>query len=136
MYKVAEEPDFNTHIKLEAGLPDLIHIEIEYLKQKLFLTDCVMGKVWFTLVHVPIHSMELSLIRREYWQGELLPPEILGTMELMDGAPTRGEYVPFRLFLRSLDVTPTFINVSRMFTVKYYLCIKVLDEREIEFFKM
>jgi vacuolar protein sorting-associated protein 26 len=48
--KVSEEPDFNTHVKLEAGLEDLISVEIEYLKQKLHLTDVVVGKIWFTLV--------------------------------------------------------------------------------------
>ena len=39
VYKVVEEPDFNTHMKLEAGLPDLVQVEIEYLKQKLYLSD-------------------------------------------------------------------------------------------------
>ena len=80
-----------------------------------------MGKVWFTLVRVPIRSMELTIIRREYWNGELLAPENLGTVELMDGAPCRGDFIPFRIYLRNFDVTPTFTNVNRLFTVKYYL---------------
>jgi vacuolar protein sorting-associated protein 26 len=53
----------------------------------------------------------------------------------MDGAPVRGESVPIRLYLAGFDLTPTYRNISNMFTVRYYLNLVIVDEDDRRYFK-
>jgi vacuolar protein sorting-associated protein 26 len=61
--------------------------------------------------------------------------DTLTKFEVMDGAPVRGESVPIRLYLAGFDLTPTYRNVSNMFTVRYYLNLVIVDEEDRRYFK-
>lgn len=47
--------------------------------------------------------------------------ETIAKYEIMDGAPTKGESVPIRVFLAGYELTPTFRDVNRKFSVRYYV---------------
>ena len=102
--------------------------------------------------------MELSIIRRETTGS---PPnqynesETITKFEIMDGAPVRGipfspsstywvlmscppyqgETIPIRLFLGGFDLTPTFRDVNKKFSTRYYLNLVLIDEENRRYFK-
>jgi vacuolar protein sorting-associated protein 26 len=121
------------------------------------LKDVIVGKIYFLLVRIKIKHMELSIIRRETTGS---PPnqynesETITKFEIMDGAPVRGEgtfmiappsvetdsrskgeTIPIRLFLGGFDLTPTFREVNKRFSVRYYLNLVLIDEENRRYFK-
>ena len=90
------------------------------------------------LVRIKIKHMELAVIRRETagtGSNTFNESENIVKYELMDGAPVKGECVPIRLFLSSLDLTPTYRSVQNVFSVKYYLNLVLVDEEDRRYFK-
>merc|ERR1712093_602621 len=136
--KTTVEPEINNSIKMEVGIEDCLHIEFEYNKSKYHLKDVVVGKIYFLLVRIKIKHMELSIIRRETTGA---PPnqynesETITKFEIMDGAPVRGETIPIRLFLGGFDLTPTFRDVNKKFSARYYLNLVLIDEENRRYFK-
>jgi len=131
-------PDSNNSIKMEVGIEDCLHIEFEYNKSKYHLKDVIVGKIYFLLVRIKIKHMELSIIRRETTGA---PPnqynesETITKFEIMDGAPVRGETIPIRLFLGGFELTPTFRDVNKKFSTRYYLNLVLIDEENRRYFK-
>ncbi|KAF7366313.1 hypothetical protein MSAN_00887500 [Mycena sanguinolenta] len=102
------------------------------------LKDVIVGKIYFLLVRIKIKHMELSIIRRETTGS---PPnqynesETITKFEIMDGAPVRGETIPIRLFLGGFDLTPTFRDINKKFSTRYYLNLVLIDEENRRYFK-
>lgn len=61
--------------------------------------------------------------------------ETVVKFEIMDGAPIRGETIPIRMFLEGYDLTPTFRDVNKKFSVRYYLHLVLIDEENRRYFK-
>ena len=65
------------------------------------------------------------------WE-EYLPrrtcPELTFGKQIMDGSPSRGETIPIRLFLGGFDLTPTFRDINKKFSTRYYLSLVLIDE--------
>ncbi|KAG8818044.1 Vacuolar protein sorting-associated protein 26B-A [Serendipita sp. 399] len=131
-------PETNNSIKMEVGIEDCLHIEFEYNKSKYHLKDVIVGKIYFLLVRIKIKHMELSIIRRETTgsvPNQYNESETITKFEIMDGAPVRGETIPIRLFLGGFDLTPTFRDVNKKFSVRYYLNLVLIDEENRRYFK-
>jgi len=130
--------DSNNAIKMEVGIEDCLHIEFEYNKSKYHLKDVIVGKIYFLLARIKIKHMELSIIRRETTgsgQNQYNESETITKFEIMDGAPVRGETIPIRLFLGGFDLTPTFRDVNKKFSARYYLNLVLIDEENRRYFK-
>ncbi|KAH8914969.1 putative PEP8-vacuolar protein sorting/targeting protein [Atractiella rhizophila] len=125
-------------IQIEVGIEDCLHIEFKYHKSKYHLKDVIFGEITFLLIRIKIKYMELSIIRRETTGS---PPnqynesETITKFEIMDGAPVRGEKIPIRLYLAGFELTPTFRDVNKKFTVRYYLNLVIIDEDNRRYFK-
>jgi len=137
---VQPPPTSLTAIKMEVGIEECLHIEFEYDKQKYHMKDIIIGKVYFLLVRIKIKHMELNIIRREQAGSgtggqQYNESETLTKFELMDGAPVRGECIPIRLFMSSLDLTPTYKSINNKFSVKYYLNLVLVDQEDRRYFK-
>ncbi|KAJ9116296.1 Vacuolar protein sorting-associated protein 26B-like protein [Naganishia vaughanmartiniae] len=153
-------PDANMAIKMEVGIEDCLHIEFEYNKAKYHLKDVIVGKIYFLLVRIKIKHMELSIIRRETTgtaPNVYNESETITKFEIMDGAPVRGksrlsqsdgigadislalarkgETIPIRLFLGGFELTPTFRDVNKKFSTRYYLNLVLVDEENRRYFK-
>jgi len=131
-------PDSNNSIKMEVGIEDCLHIEFEYNKSKYHLKDVIVGKIYFLLVRIKIKYMELSIIRRETTgatPNQYNESETITKFEIMDGAPVRGETIPIRLFLGGFELTPTFRDVNKKFSTRYYLNLVLIDEENRRYFK-
>jgi len=46
-----------------------------------------------------------------------------------------GETIPIRLFLGGFDLTPTFRDVNKKFSTRYYLNLVLIDEENRRYFK-
>ncbi|KAI2818727.1 hypothetical protein CBS115989_4989 [Aspergillus niger] len=131
VYSYRMPPETNSPIKMDVGIEDCLHIEFEYSKSKYHLKDVIVGRIYFLLVRLKIKHMELSIIRRETTGS---PPnqynesETLVRFEIMDGSPSRGETIPIRLFLGGFDLTPTFRDVNKKYSTRYYLSLVLIDE--------
>jgi len=53
----------------------------------------------------------------------------------MDGSPVRGECIPVRLFLNGFDLTPTYRDVNKKFSIRYYLNLVLVDQDDRRYFK-
>lgn len=49
--------------------------------------------------------------------------------------PLPGETIPIRLFLGGFDLTPTFRDVNKKFSTRYYLNLVLIDEENRRYFK-
>ncbi|KAI9136549.1 vacuolar protein sorting-associated protein 26-domain-containing protein [Paraphysoderma sedebokerense] len=131
-------PDQNHPIKMEVGIEDCLHIEFEYNKSRYHLRDVIVGKIYFLLVRIKIKYMELSIIRREITgavPNQYIDNETVTKFEIMDGAPVKGETIPIRLFLSGFELTPTFREVNKKFSIKYFLNLVLVDEENRRYFK-
>lgn len=131
VYSYRIPPEMNNSIKMDVGIEDCLHIEFEYNKSKYHLKDVIVGRIYFLLVRLKIKHMELSIIRRETTgaaPNQYNESETLVRFEIMDGSPSRGETIPIRLFLGGFDLTPTFRDVNKKFSTRYYLSLVLIDE--------
>jgi len=152
VYSYRIPPEMNSSIKMDVGIEDCLHIEFEYSKSKYHLKDVIVGRIYFLLVRLKIKHMELSIIRREttgaapnqYNESETLVRFEVGLdialhtvygscwanfyLQIMDGSPSRGETIPIRLFLGGFDLTPTFREVNKKYSTRYYLSLVLIDE--------
>ncbi|KAF4632408.1 hypothetical protein G7Y89_g5711 [Cudoniella acicularis] len=154
VYSYRIPPEMNSSIKMDVGIEDCLHIEFEYSKSKYHLKDVIVGRIYFLLVRLKIKHMELSIIRREttgaapnqYNESETLvrfevSPLIISMLysanqtQIMDGSPSRGETIPIRLFLGGFDLTPTFREVNKKYSTRYYLSLVLIDEDARRYFK-
>jgi len=135
---IEEVPFADKPIKMEVGIEDCLHIEFEFSRSVFSLKDCILGKVFFNLVRIKIKHMELNIIRKEtFGTGEkaVTESENLTKFEIMDGAPVKGECIPVRFYLASVDLTPTYDNVNKRFSVRYYINLVLVDEEDRRYFK-
>ncbi|KAL6869126.1 vacuolar protein sorting-associated protein 26 [Amphichorda felina] len=138
VYSYRIPPEINSSIKMDVGIEDCLHIEFEYSKSKYHLKDVIVGRIYFLLVRLKIKHMELSIIRRETTgaaPNQYNESETLVRFEIMDGSPSRGETIPIRLFLGGFDLTPTFRDVNKKFSTRYYLSLVLIDEDARRYFK-
>ena len=56
-------------MKLEVGIEDCLHLEVEYLRDRFHLQDVVVGRIHFLLVRIRLKHMELEIRRRETLGG-------------------------------------------------------------------
>jgi len=138
VHTLSTYPEMNSSIKMEVGIEDCLHIEFEYNKSKYHLKDVIVGKIYFLLVRIKIKHMELAIIKRETTgsgPNTYNENETIAKYEIMDGAPVRGESIPIRLFLAGYELTPTFKDVNKKFSVRFYLNLVLVDEEERRYFK-
>lgn len=123
---------------MEVGIEDCLHIEFEFSRAVYTLRDCILGKVYFNLVRIKIKHMELNIVKKETvgsGQSAITESETLNKYEVMDGAPVKGECIPIRFYLVSTDLTPTYDNINRRFSVKYFINLVLVDEEDRRYFK-
>ncbi|KAK3702954.1 hypothetical protein QZH41_002862 [Actinostola sp. cb2023] len=108
------------------------------MNTRYHLKDAIVGKIYFLLVRIKIKHMELAIIKRETTgtgPNTYNENETIAKYEIMDGAPVRGESIPIRLFLAGYELTPTFKDVNKKFSVRYFLNLVLVDEEERRYFK-
>ncbi|KAI8874066.1 Vps26-domain-containing protein [Ramicandelaber brevisporus] len=138
VYHLAQWNQMQQTVKMEIGIEDCLHIELELNKSAFSLKDVIIGKIYFLLVRINIKHMELSIIRRESTGSSpniVTENETVTRYEIMDGCAMRGDHVPIRLWLSGYDLTPTFVDVNKRFSTRYMLNVVILDHEGRRYFR-
>ncbi len=126
-------------ISMIVGIKDLISVLIEFEHINYGIHGTLKGFVSFGKVNLLITKMEVQLIKKETIFGSKTQkkgnPKIIATFELIDGGPYRNETIPFRFFLEPYHLTPSYIDVSGYFSVRYYLNLVIKDNQNNRYFK-
>jgi vacuolar protein sorting-associated protein 26 len=125
----------NNPIKLDVGIGQWMNLIFEIKQVKLGTKDVCQGNIIFKRVSLGIKSMLLQIIKRETEIGKEFDQAILCRYEIMDGSPVNNEVIPFRFFLSPFELTPTYENVNNIFSVKYYLNLVIIDQKNERYFK-
>ncbi|KAK4905791.1 Vacuolar protein sorting-associated protein 26, partial [Elasticomyces elasticus] len=122
---------------MDVGIEDCLHIEFEYSKSGYDLQDVIVGRIYFLLVRLEIWHMGLSIIGRE---TAGVPPNQYNESETLVGFESwtthqsrRNDIHP--TFLGGFDLTPTFQDVNKNFSTRYYLSLVLIDDDIRRYFK-
>ena len=134
------EPDLNANTKMEVGIENFIQLEYEIFKSKFNLSDCVLGKIYFIKINIPVRTMEIHIYRKETIEEELNKHSdqiLLYKYEIMDGSPNEKEIIPIRMYLDCYELTPCYKiqNETTEINVNYYLKFVLKDNKERIYFK-
>ncbi|XQJ31814.1 vacuolar protein sorting-associated protein-like protein [Leishmania guyanensis] len=127
-------------ISMNVGVENVLHIEFRYDKKIFHLAERVLGKVEYKIADMDIAYGEVGLVRKEFiapgQPGETMESETLQKFEIMDGTPIVEEVVPIRLYLNSIPrLTPTYMNVENLFSVRYFLNLVLVSQEGKRYFK-
>lgn len=136
---INKNPHIIGNIRQEIGIPNKIHLELELMKNKYTLKDIITGGLLFIDIYCKITSIEIQIIRKEIiGDGEDTAENnsILGRIEICDGQPYKGDYIPFRFYLKHFNVGATIDNWAGGIQIKYYLKILIVLDTGKRLYKM
>jgi vacuolar protein sorting-associated protein 26 len=105
---------------VRVAVAENIRIDLMINRRKFELTDMICGSTHFLLVALKIKSFTVALMAQELMEAGGKTKKlknILGTWEITDGAPVKGEIIPFRLFLAPLNLSPSCCRAESGYTV-------------------
>ena len=73
----------------------------------------------------PSRGMQRQLLS---FPAKRLVRKAFGTQRFEDADHISGETIPIRLFLGGFDLTPTFREVNKKYSTRYYLSLVLIDE--------
>ena len=124
------------NIKMSVGIQNLISIDFELDHINYNCRGTVKGLVSFNYVHLPIKYVGVQLLKKEVvFSDNKNEPIIIEEFELIDGSLIKNDIVPFRIFLKAYNLTPTYKNIGNIFCVKYYINLIIGDFQNNTFFK-
>lgn len=121
----------------EVGIKNVLHIEFVFPRAQYDCRDCVVGAVYFIAIKLRIVHMSLTLYRTENFSGDTFIKEKieLKTMEIMDGAPCRGDHIPIRFFVGDCDIWPYPPYKNTKLLVEHYIRAILVDENGKKYYK-
>jgi len=123
-------------IKMSVGIQNLLSLDFELEHINYNCRGTIKGLVSFNYIHLPIKYMKVQLLKNEViFTENKREPVVIENIELIDGSPNKNDVIPFRLFLKSYNITPTYRNVNNIFNLKYYINLVIGDFDNNTFFK-
>ena len=136
--------DINKALKVNIGVENVIHINIELLKTKYCLDDVITGKIKIVKSKIQLNSINLVIKREEKINiGEinLADCQDLAKYELLEGLPEENDIIYFRYYLNGVkNLTPSYNNIdekdkTKKFEVRHFLSFEFNDNNGYQFFK-
>lgn len=126
-------------IHLEVGIEDVLHLELTCKKNTFQLNDCIVGFLSFILVRIKIKTIELQILKKEavgsFSTSNAFEQSTMASYQVVDGPISKGDNVPIRCFLAGLQLSPTFKEVEKRISVRYFLNLVLVDEENRRYFK-
>lgn len=134
--KKISEFDF-VPLRMDVGIDDWLHLVFESKRNVFHLKDVIKGSVRFKTCSLKLVSMEIQILRKEvsFGNDEKTETTVVSRHQIMDGAPSRNEIIPLKIFLTGIPLTPSFDDVNSRLQVVYYLNLVLIDVEERRFFK-
>jgi len=123
-------------LKMRVGVKNTLSLSIEFEHCNYNCRGTLKGFVTFNLLKINIKSIEVQLLRKEVVFGQKKhEPEYISRYELIDGGPIEHDKIPIRFFLKSYNLTPSYLDVEGIFEVKYFLNLTVVDDDDNMYYK-
>lgn len=122
----------------EVGIRNVLHIEFVFPSPSIDCMDALVGSVYFILIKLRIVHMALTLYRVENYSSDdvfIKKKTELKTIEIMDGAPVRGDNIPIRFFLGEAGIWPFNEFRGSHLKVEHYVRAHLTDENGKKYFK-
>jgi vacuolar protein sorting-associated protein 26 len=122
----------------EVGITNLLHVEFVFPELFYDVRDAVVGSVYLILIKLRLTEMSLILYRQETCEVDTVSIKQrtqLKRMEIMDGAPVKGDLIPIRFFLAESDMWPFQQFKGSVLKVEHYLRAEMIDENGKHYYK-
>jgi vacuolar protein sorting-associated protein 26 len=122
----------------EIGMTGVLHIEFIFAHGSFDCQDVVIGAAYLLLVKLRIVHMSISLYCQETFSAvgrTVNQRTVVKTIEVMDGAPVRGDNIPIRFFLGDCDIWPFNDFPDSALKVEWYLRAAMTDENGKRYYK-
>jgi vacuolar protein sorting-associated protein 26 len=122
----------------EVGITNLLHVEFVFPELYYDVRDAVVGSVYLILIKLRLTEMSLILYRQETCEVDTVSIKQrtqLKRMEIMDGAPVKGDLIPIRFFLAESDMWPLQQFKGSVLKVEHYLRAEMIDENGKHYYK-
>jgi vacuolar protein sorting-associated protein 26 len=122
----------------EIGMTGVLHIEFVFAHGSVDCQEVVIGAAYLLLVKLRIVHMQISLYLAEQYEnaGKVIKERaIVKSLEIMDGAPVRGDNIPIRFFLGDCDLWPYCQFRDSALKVEWYLRAQMTDENGKKYYK-
>jgi vacuolar protein sorting-associated protein 26 len=122
----------------EIGMTGVLHIEFVFAHGNCDCQGVVVGAAYLLLVKLRIVHMQISLYLSETYRNlgrEIKERTIVKSLEIMDGAPVRGDNIPIRFFLGDCKLWPYIQFPDSAVTIEWYLRAQMTDENGKKYFK-
>lgn len=133
-----ERPKDVPAIHNEVGIRNVLHIEFVFPSPSIDCKEPLVGACYFILIKLRIVHMALTLYRQETFQSDdvyIKKKTELKTIEIMDGAPCRGDHIPIRFFLGEADLWPFEDFKDSHLKVEHYVRAVLTDENDKKYYK-
>jgi vacuolar protein sorting-associated protein 26 len=121
----------------EIGMTGVLHIEFIFSHGSYDCQDVVIGAAYMLLVKLRVVHMQISLYCVENYQrgAQVVKRNIIKSIEIMDGAPVRGESIPIRFFLGDCNIWPWSDFPGSALKIEWYLRAQLIDENGKKYYK-
>jgi vacuolar protein sorting-associated protein 26 len=128
----------NPPIHNEIGMTGVLHIEFVFSHGSFDCQGVAIGVAYLLLVKLRIVHMQISLYCSESYenQGRVIKERtVVKSVEIMDGAPVRGDNIPIRFFLGDCNLWPYVPFKDSAIKVEWYLRAQMTDENGKKYYK-
>jgi len=123
---------------VRVAVADNLRFDLAINRRKFELRDVILGGAHFLLVAIKIVRFEVALVAQEVTEvsGKALKnSNTIFSWEISDGAPVKGEIIPFRLYLAPLNLSPSVADSSKGYSVSHFLEFKIHSSSGQKYFK-
>ncbi|OHS97884.1 Vacuolar protein sorting-associated protein 26B-B [Tritrichomonas foetus] len=123
---------------LRIAVTGSVRIDLILTRRKYELSDIINGCIRFLQADLKLKCVNVALLAQESTevQGKIKQHNYnVATYEISDGAPVKDEIIPFRIYLNSIDVSPTTVNPEKGYSVSHYLNFEILTTTNKRYFK-
>jgi vacuolar protein sorting-associated protein 26 len=123
---------------VRVAVAENIRIDLMINRRKFEVDDLICGSTHFLLVALKIKAFTVSLMAQELMEAggkTKKHKNILGIWDITDGAPVKGEIIPFRIFLAPLKLSPSCCRAESGYTVTHFLHFSIITTSNERYFK-
>jgi vacuolar protein sorting-associated protein 26 len=132
---VLGNPGFEVQLKIA----DYLKVDLLMNKTNLHLNDCLIGKITMEEIKLKIKRIQVAILKREITNPTpditITKEDILYKAEVTDHCPKKGEIIPFKINLGSLDLSPTLQQSNSKLLLKHIMILSFVDEEDRSLFK-
>lgn len=117
---------------------DTLRVNILTQRRKFDLNDVIMGSLHFIMVNIKIRMVRIQIVAQETLEVNGVSKKfknIIDYWELAVGNPVKDEIIPFRLFLKPVNIHPSTSNVELGYSVTHFLHFTIITESGSKYFK-